>query len=191
MAQEREAYMKKKLPMPSGEREAVMKAKQPRRVNAQMFRKRTLAEMQERDPAPRAGETKDETEARNTRPGLKVKPPMDINLPDESAGKHVGDIDVSDIPDGKGGTFRHSKPIMGGDPDDPRWAEMRARKREMLYGTLGGSKAGVTTPAKKKDETGGDAWDKEKKQLQKSGAEAGKGFGTLRALLKKYSGGGK
>lgn len=51
----------------------------------------------------------------------------DINLPDEKKGKVVGDIDIYDAkgPDGK--KFRVSKQIFGGDPNDPRWEEHRAR----------------------------------------------------------------
>ena len=107
----------------------------------------------------------DDDVARDTRPGAKVKKRDDITLPDE------------------------------GDKNDPRRvAEMNERKQAQFYGTIGGAKLGTVeaeseTPKKKfKKAESTSTWDGEKKQLATAGAEAGKGYSALGALLDRLRG---
>lgn len=57
----------------------------------------------------------------------------DVNLPDESAGRHIGNLmpgEESRDPKKRRLKSLYSRAIFGGDLDDPRWAEHLGRRLE-------------------------------------------------------------
>lgn len=112
---------------------APVPAHEPTRKKSLVFDKRINGEPRTRDEQHALIDRPGGPRTVLDKPGTKGKPyreRKDINLTDEQKGKYVGEIDVADLPDGKGGTFRFSKQILGGDRDDPRWAEHRERTRK-------------------------------------------------------------
>jgi hypothetical protein len=64
----------------------------------------------------------------NSRPGKSNKESKDVNLPDEKKDKIVGYMDL--ITSDFRPEMRQSRPIYGGDPDDPRWDEYNRDKEK-------------------------------------------------------------